>query len=178
MYRRVMLIGSVIYLAVVTILDLAVRPEFNLAILYAVPLMIACFTESPLIVGLMSVVVLSLDLISVWQAQYPLEVWSLTFGSLVVVGILCFWSASQRAFIRRNVEAAARAKWNDLLLSEVAHDLRTPLTVILGYAQVLEHNPNLPAPLCRSAAAIEKSALQMRDTIDDLTQRWKRGEGE
>jgi signal transduction histidine kinase len=61
------------------------------------------------------------------------------------------------------------------LLSTVAHELRTPLTVILGYAQMLGHNPSLPGPLHRPVEVIEKSALRMRESVDDLAQRWKRG---
>jgi hypothetical protein len=33
---------------------------------------------------------------------------------------------------------------------------------------MLRGNPNLPSPLYRPVAAIEKSALQMRAAIDDL----------
>jgi signal transduction histidine kinase len=175
MYTRWLLVGSVIYLVVVAFLDLVYRPEFNLPILYAAPVLIAAFTESTLLVGLMAALVLTLDLISVWQAKPPLESWSLTFVSLLVVCYLALQVAGQRAFIRRNVEEAARVRWNELLLSSVAHELRTPLTVILGYAQMLERNPNLPGPLHGTVAAIERSAAQMRATIDDLAQRWKRG---
>jgi branched-subunit amino acid ABC-type transport system permease component len=107
-YTRLLLVGSVIYLVVVAILDLIVRPERNLPVLYAVPVLIASFTESTLIVGAMSALVISLDLISVLEAQPPLETWSLTLASLLVVCYLALQVAGQRAFIRRNVEEAAR----------------------------------------------------------------------
>ncbi len=82
------------------------------------------------------------------------------------------------ALLRRQVEEAARAKWNQMLVVDVLHELRTPLTVILGYAQVRRRNPALPSSCCAPVALIEKSALQMRGTIDDLAQRWEPGSRE
>jgi signal transduction histidine kinase len=175
MQTRWLLAICLIYLVAVVWYDIVARPELNLPILYAVPVLILAFTESALLVGLMSGLVVCLDLLSVVQTSYPLTVWGFTFAALLAVCFLSFQVAGQRAFIRREVEEAARAKWNALLLSEVAHELRTPLTVILGYAQHLLANPHLPVPLYRPVATIEQSARQMRLTVDDLAQRWKCG---
>jgi signal transduction histidine kinase len=98
-----------------------------------------------------------------------------TFVALVAICFLSFQVAGQRAFIRRNVEEATNARWNELLLSEVAHELRTPLTVILGYAQLLLVDPQLPVPLHRPVATIEQSDRRMRVAVDEMAQRWKHG---
>jgi signal transduction histidine kinase len=174
MRTRWLLAISLIYLGAVVWLDIVTRPELNLPILYAVPVLILAFTECALLVGLMSVLVVCLDLVSVVQTHYPFAVLVFTFSALLAICFLSFLVAGQRGFIRREVEEAANARWNALLLSEVAHELRTPLTVILGYAQHLLDNPSLPVPLHRPVVAIEQSARRMRVTIDDLAQRWKR----
>jgi signal transduction histidine kinase len=173
MQTRWLLAISVVFLVAVAWLDLIARPELNLPILYALPVLILAFTESALLVGLMSGLVVCLDLLSVLQTSYPLTILAFTFAALLAICFLSFQVAGQRGFIRREVEDAANARWNALLLSEVAHELRTPLTVILGYAQHLLVNPSLPVPLQRPVAAIEQSARRMRVTVDDLAQRWK-----
>jgi signal transduction histidine kinase len=133
------------------------------------------FTESVLLVAAVAAVATLLILLSLLISHAPLTWWPFALASFLVICFLAVQTASQRSFIRRYVAEAERAKWNELLLSSVAHELRTPLTVILGYAQVLCRNPNLPDSLRRPVAVIETSALRMRASIDDLAHRWKRG---
>jgi len=176
---RGLLALSAISLVAVVVLDLHFSPDHNLAILYAVPVLLASFIESAVLVVLMSALVLILDLLSVLQSKPPLDVWPLSVVALLVVCYLALQVAGQRALIRRQVEEAARARWEKLvfklLLADVAHELLPPLTVILGSVQVLRRNPNLPVPLHGPVTAIEKSALDMRAAIDNLAQRWEPG---
>jgi signal transduction histidine kinase len=117
---------SVILLVVVTYQDLVRWPDRNLAILYVVPLLLSSFAESAVLVVSMSALVILLDFVSLVLSKPPLGVWP---PSTVPLWIVCYFAlkvAGQRALIRRQAEEAARATWNQILLVEVAHELRTP----------------------------------------------------
>src|SRR5262249_20686766 len=101
---RGLLALSAISLVAVVVLDLHFSPDHNLAILYAVPVLLASFIESAVLVVLMSALVLILDLLSVLQSKPPLDVWSLSVVALLVVCYLALQVAGQRALIRRQVE--------------------------------------------------------------------------
>ena len=59
---------------------------------------------------------------------------------------------------------SARADW----ISGVSHDVRTPLSVILGFAGQLEEDQALPAPAREQAASIRKQGERLRSLISDL----------
>jgi PAS domain S-box-containing protein len=54
------------------------------------------------------------------------------------------------------------------LLRAISHDLRTPLTVILTQAQMLQRKPDDPATVVRRAESLRTSAQRMAAMIDDL----------
>lgn len=58
----------------------------------------------------------------------------------------------------------ARANW----IAGVSHDIRTPLSMVLGYANELENNAALPEPARRQAAVICTQSLKMKQLIGDL----------
>lgn len=58
----------------------------------------------------------------------------------------------------------ARANW----IAGVSHDIRTPLSMVMGYACQLETNPALPEEDRRKAAVIVKQSERMRNLINDL----------
>jgi signal transduction histidine kinase len=177
MHNRWLLVLSVTSLVVVAVLDLYRWPNHNLAILYTIPVLLASFVESAALVLVMSAAVVLLDSISLMISQPPNGELRLTIIALMIVCYLALRVAGQRALIRQEVEASLRASWNQALLAEVAHELRTPLTVVLARAQLLRRDPALPGPLHEPVALIEKSALRMREALDDLAQRWKSGGG-
>ncbi|ABU59189.1 PAS/PAC sensor hybrid histidine kinase [Roseiflexus castenholzii DSM 13941] len=67
---------------------------------------------------------------------------------------------------RRAAEAANRAK--SVFLSNISHELRTPLNSILGYAQILEHDPTTSDYARKSLRVIQSSGEQLLNLIDDL----------
>lgn len=58
----------------------------------------------------------------------------------------------------------ARASW----IRGVSHDIRTPLSLIMGYASSLKEDPALPAEQRRLAGIIEGQSLQIKHLIEDL----------
>ena len=66
------------------------------------------------------------------------------------------------AFIAK--KDSARADW----ISGVSHDVRTPLSVILGFAGQLEEDQTLPASAREQAACIRKQGERLRSLISDL----------
>lgn len=58
----------------------------------------------------------------------------------------------------------ARANW----IAGVSHDVRTPLSMIMGYAGQLENSKNLSEAERKKAAVIVKQSNRMRNLINDL----------
>lgn len=58
----------------------------------------------------------------------------------------------------------ARANW----IAGVSHDVRTPLSMIMGYAGQLENSKNLTEIERKKAAVIVKQSNRMKDLINDL----------
>lgn len=58
----------------------------------------------------------------------------------------------------------ARANW----IAGVSHDIRTPLSMVLGYASKLENSSELSDNLKRQASIIRIQSLKMRNLINDL----------
>lgn len=58
----------------------------------------------------------------------------------------------------------ARANW----IAGVSHDIRTPLSMIMGYAGQLENSENLSETERKKAAVIVKQSSRMKDLINDL----------
>jgi signal transduction histidine kinase len=57
----------------------------------------------------------------------------------------------------------------DELISSVSHDLRTPLTSVLGYLELIEKNPSVdPEVLRRYAVIAYQKSRQLKKLIDDL----------
>jgi len=67
---------------------------------------------------------------------------------------------------RREAEAANQAKSS--YLSVVSHELRTPLNTVLGYAQLLESNPELSPGARQAASAIRRNGDHLADVIEGL----------
>ena len=58
----------------------------------------------------------------------------------------------------------ARANW----IAGVSHDIRTPLSIVMGYAGQLESDKQLSEDNCQKAAVIVQQSKRMRNLINDL----------
>ncbi len=69
---------------------------------------------------------------------------------------------SQRLELERRDEA--RTEW----ISGVSHDIRTPLSLVMGYADMIENQPAEEAEMQKRAALIRKQSIRIRSLIEDL----------
>lgn len=58
----------------------------------------------------------------------------------------------------------ARANW----IAGVSHDIRTPLSMVMGYAGQLENSPSLSETERKKATVIVKQSERMKNLINDL----------
>lgn len=58
----------------------------------------------------------------------------------------------------------ARANW----ISGVSHDIRTPLSMVMGYAGQIEDNRSLPESERKKAQIIRQQSIKMKNLINDL----------
>jgi PAS domain S-box-containing protein len=52
-------------------------------------------------------------------------------------------------------------------LSALAHELKTPVTIVKGYTQILMAEPRMPAPLVASLTAMDRASARTERLIDD-----------
>jgi PAS domain S-box-containing protein len=67
---------------------------------------------------------------------------------------------------RNRAEAANQAK--SVFLASMSHELRTPLNAILGYTQIMDREPGLPAHHQASVAAIQRSGNHLLLLLNDI----------
>jgi signal transduction histidine kinase len=58
----------------------------------------------------------------------------------------------------------ARTEW----IAGVSHDIRTPLSMVMGYASELENNPGLPAAEQNQARIIRQQSQRIKTLVSDL----------
>lgn len=69
---------------------------------------------------------------------------------------------SQKRDLQR--KETARANW----ISGVSHDIRTPLSMVMGYAGQLEDDPDLSGETRRKASVIRQQSTKIKNLIHDL----------
>lgn len=100
------------------------------------------------------------------QALLQTPIWFLGFFLLALGSVLGLaWVVLRRWFRQeQQVRDAARSDW----INGVSHDIRTPLSVVMGYAAQLEEAPDLAQEHKRQASAIRAQSQMIRDLVNDL----------
>ncbi|MFC0634032.1 sensor histidine kinase [Brevundimonas balnearis] len=74
----------------------------------------------------------------------------------------------ERALMQREAALAESQALKREFVGSVSYELRTPLTTIVGYSELLEHTPDLPERSRQHAGAIRVAAAQLARSIDDV----------
>jgi len=69
--------------------------------------------------------------------------------------------------------SVAQENW----IAGISHDIRTPLSVILGYSENIETNPSLPEDVQQKASLIKFQGIRLRDLVNDLNLITRLGDG-
>jgi len=69
--------------------------------------------------------------------------------------------------------SVAQENW----IAGISHDIRTPLSVILGYAEKIETNPSLSNDIQEKASLIKFQSIRLRDLVNDLNLITRLGDG-
>jgi signal transduction histidine kinase len=84
-------------------------------------------------------------------------------------------ATAQRRIRRQNAELATQnerlremGELKDALLANVSHDLRTPLTAVLGYAELLRRRGGLTDKQTQAVDVIERNARRLLRLVSDL----------
>ena len=111
---------------------------------------------------------------SVWKHDMNMEMsyllkmpyWFLGIFLLALVGVLGLARAALGRWFRQEqqVRDAARSGW----INGVSHDIRTPLSIVMGYAAQMEQSPALPPEEKHRASAIRTQSQMIRDLVNDL----------
>lgn len=101
--------------------------------------------------------------------QNVVSMMPLWFLFLVLLSLGCVLALAAlllRRWFRQEqqVRDAARSDW----INGISHDIRTPLSMVMGYAGQLEADPRLPSPCRDQAAIIRRQSQTIRDLVNDL----------
>lgn len=112
--------------------------------------------------------------------------WVAALTPLLVVVEVTRWRTARRERARSNATAASRARLTGRLheanaelrdavrartrlLDAVGHELRTPVTVMLGFIEVLQRHPDLPpASRAEYLATIERNTRRLHEALEQL----------
>lgn len=96
--------------------------------------------------------------------QVPLWFGGIFLLALGCVLILAYWVVRRWFRNSQQIRDAARSNW----INGVSHDIRTPLSVVMGYAAQMENAPDLTPEHKRQASAIRAQSQLIRDLVNDL----------
>ena len=100
------------------------------------------------------------------DAVYQLPFWFLGFFLAALGCVLALAYLVVRRWFRQaqQVRDTARSGW----INGVSHDIRTPLSMVMGYAAQMEADPALPPERRRQASIIRAQSQAIRDLVNDL----------
>lgn len=106
------------------------------------------------------------DIVVDTQVLLQTPLWFLVFFLLALGSVLALSRMVLGHWFRKSqqIRDTARSNW----INGVSHDIRTPLSVVMGYAAQLEDAPGLPPDYRKQASAIRVQSQIIRDLVNDL----------
>lgn len=150
-----------VYLVGVLLVDFAVWSGHNLPVLYAIPVLLVSLRWQPRYVLAIAAVTMALAIASIVLERPSLLIWPFTLSALLVV---CFISVL--ISLRRHEELDRIRHEQEMI--RAAENLRQPLTVVLGNAQLLERDQNLSETTIHRVRRIKQAAQRMAEGITAL----------
>ena len=153
-----------LYCIGVLLADLSLWPGRTPTILLALPVLVAALKKSPQFVISAALIATLVDALDIAKEHPPLNSSGVSLVALVAVCFLATFMALQRQ------QAVERDRQRKAIIHAV-EQLRQPLTVILGYTQMLCARPDLPATVMVYLGKINTSAKRVKEQIDQLIAR-------
>ena len=94
----------------------------------------------------------------------PLWIGGIFLLALGCVLLLAYFAVRRWFRQAQRVRDAARSDW----INGVSHDIRTPLSMVMGYAAQMEGAEDLPPERRRQAGIIRAQSQEIRDLVNDL----------
>lgn len=95
-----------------------------------------------------------------WMDFVKRTFWVFFFINFVWIVVLAF--IFTRCFTKKRERA--RIEW----IAGISHDIRTPLSMVMGYSDTLEHAEELPEEARQQASVIRHQSVVMKELISDL----------
>lgn len=151
----------VLYCVGVLLADLTVWPGHTSTILLALPILAAALWKPPPFVMGAALVAIVVDALDIAEEHPPFLLWSATLLALVGTSFLATLIALRRQ------EAIERSQRHEAVIRTV-DGLRQPLTVIVGYTQMLRDQPSLPDSIALPLERIDAAAKHLKHQLDRL----------
>jgi signal transduction histidine kinase len=129
--------------------------------LLALPMLLASLRKPPWFVMTVAVIAIAVDTIDLVNEHPLLSLAASTLLALVVLGYV----ATEMAFKR---ELAMERDHRRQAMIRTVQDLRQPLTVIVGYTQLLRTWQDLPETVKCSLSRIEDATTELKRLIHEL----------
>ena len=103
-----------------------------------------------------------------WAFDMTLSGYPLTFTVMLLVSVIISTLTTQVKHQQRLMYEVKSESMRANLLRAVSHDIRTPLSMVMGYAGQLEADSALPPARRDQAAIIRRQSQTIRDLVNDL----------
>jgi signal transduction histidine kinase len=184
-FRLVEVIAVAVGFALALFINLAVLPgDYMVSSLYAIPLLVAASRWPWWLVAPTGVASVILYLSSAILLQRPASVWLVGVLALILISGLAAYLAHQRVVVQeRTAQLAAALRLRDEFISTAAHELKTPVTILSGAAQLLlrrlvQESTIDSAWLRRTAQSIHDQARKQARLIDQVLDLTRFDEGQ
>lgn len=150
---------------------LLVPPSTILSVVYALPALVAALVAPRGVVRWVAPALLVFQIIAAILQQIPLD-GSLyqTIGLAFSLFLIVLLAEQRDATAKRAAEAEAARQRLEESVAIVAHELKSPLSAVMGQTQLLARRPDLaPERQARGLALIDSAAQHIQRLIDDLS---------